>query len=630
MFKRTTLVASLIALFLICVHGYAEARNPVLAKRVDALKQRLGPGWKVQWNREGTALQSIWRDIDVVLERKLKRLSKVKPLLRPEESAGSREEVARSFLRNNADLFQVPADLGDLHLGVPRHALDFQQDFSGLPVIGSNGLYRGTSVEIDSNNVINSVTNNYLPRINISTKPQLTEDDVIAIAKEDLFKNHMEYYTKEGWRKFNDDEQKKLVIEQPKPELFVYVTEKDNPILAYRFDLKALPVEIKYFINANTGEIILAGRTRLYASGSGNVFDPNPVNSLNDTSLLDLADSVLAVPSQAYVTKPLNDFVVISGRYVLKGPYVSLDDGLEIPIYFKNIVIGAPYASTGAAHSPTTSFLFDRSNIRFEHVMAYQVIDSNQRYIQSLGFPNLNRRSIKIDPHGQGTTNNPDVDLSGYVENTSYPPGLGYISLGTGGIDDAEDADIILHEYGHAIQNNQAPKVYNPDSGNCNTQAEAMGEGFGDYWAASNTRAVSIAHGFDSACFAEWDNAGKLGFCRRRLDSPKKFADYKGLDCHADGEIWSSALWEILTKIGTTQTEAWRRKADQLILQSHYEMQNLINTNPALKVTFALGGLALLNADKFLVAQGAFAASRKTTICKALRTNRGISVPTCP
>jgi hypothetical protein len=26
-----------------------------------------------------------------------------------------------------------------------------------------------------------------------------------------------------------------------------------------------------------------------------------------------------------------------------------------------------------------------------------------------------------------------------------------------GGVDDAEDADVILHEYGHAIQDNQVP-----------------------------------------------------------------------------------------------------------------------------------------------------------------------------
>ncbi len=31
------------------------------------------------------------------------------------------------------------------------------------------------------------------------------------------------------------------------------------------------------------------------------------------------------------------------------------------------------------------------------------------------------------------------------------------LTFGTGGVDDAEDAGIIAHEYGHSIQDNQVP-----------------------------------------------------------------------------------------------------------------------------------------------------------------------------
>ena len=31
------------------------------------------------------------------------------------------------------------------------------------------------------------------------------------------------------------------------------------------------------------------------------------------------------------------------------------------------------------------------------------------------------------------------------------------ISTGTGGVDDAEDPEVIWHEYGHAIQDDQVP-----------------------------------------------------------------------------------------------------------------------------------------------------------------------------
>jgi hypothetical protein len=215
-----------------------------------------------------------------------------------------------------------------------------------------------------------------------------------------------------------------------------------------------------------------------------------------------------------------------------------------------------------------------------------------------------------VDPHGLN-----GADISHYVPNAT---GTGFIAFGEGGVDDAEDADIILHEYGHAIQDNQAPKVYS-SSLFCNTEASAMAEGFGDYWQASNTRATSIAHKFDPACYGEWDHTPT---CRRRVDSKKRYANIIH-ECHADGEIWSSALWEILTKLGNT--EANRKVAGQLVLQSHTEMKGMRKTNPK----FIDGGLALLKADITLKANRTFTASHKTIICAALKTNRGILVSGC-
>jgi hypothetical protein len=46
---------------------------------------------------------------------------------------------------------------------------------------------------------------------------------------------------------------------------------------------------------------------------------------------------------------------------------------------------------------------------------------------------------------------------------------------------DAEDAEVIFHELGHAIQDAQVPGLLN-DGGE---EVRAISEGFGDYWAAS-------------------------------------------------------------------------------------------------------------------------------------------------
>ena len=44
-------------------------------------------------------------------------------------------------------------------------------------------------------------------------------------------------------------------------------------------------------------------------------------------------------------------------------------------------------------------------------------------------------------------------------DNSFYSPATRKIKYGSGGVDDAEDADVILHEYGHAIQDDQVPRL---------------------------------------------------------------------------------------------------------------------------------------------------------------------------
>ena len=115
------------------------------------------------------------------------------------------------------------------------------------------------------------------------------------------------------------------------------------------------------------------------------------------------------------------------------------------------------------------------------------------------------------------------------------------IRFGTGGVDDAEDAEVIFHEYGHAIQDEQVPGF------GSSPEAGAIGEGFGDYWAVtvSDVRRTTAS---TSACVADWDSVSytsgpsALPAARRRQQAYPE--DLIG-EVHADGEIWSRALWDI-------------------------------------------------------------------------------------
>jgi hypothetical protein len=99
--------------------------------------------------------------------------------------------------------------------------------------------------------------------------------------------------------------------------------------------------------------------------------------------------------------------------------------------------------STGdPAYSFEHTFFYDRHDDRFEQVMAYYWITEAQKYIQSLGFGST-RRPINMESQ--------DIRINQWGVDNSYSwDKHDVMRFGKGGVDDAEDAEVLLHEYGHA------------------------------------------------------------------------------------------------------------------------------------------------------------------------------------
>ena len=207
------------------------------------------------------------------------------------------------------------------------------------------------------------------------------------------------------------------------------------------------------------------------------------------------------------------------------------------------------------AYSPTNTFLYDRHQDEFEQVMAYYWITEAQRYIQSLGFGstlrpvNMQPQKLRINQWG--------------VDNSFATDKQDEIRLGKGGVDDAEDGEVILHEYGHAIHFSQDFQFSTEEAG-------AISEGFGDYWAVTVSEVVrqslELPASADPACVADWDATSytaKEPHCLRRLDADLTYPDDLVGEVHADGRIWSHALWDIRNAIGNM-------KADTAILEGQF------------------------------------------------------------
>ena len=278
-------------------------------------------------------------------------------------------------------------------------------------------------------------------------------------------------------------------------------------------------------VDASTGKVLRVRNLIKEATGTGRVFDPNPVVTLRDQSLTDQGDADYAALQPAYRTVSLTH---LDGSGSLSGDYANI-----------------ALKKNRAAFSPSSSFIFNPTADEFEQVMAYYDVTRAQTYIQSLGFINVNNESQDL------------VTDKYRGDNSFYIPSQDTISLGSGGVDDAEDADVTWHEYGHAIQDSEVPGFGRGHD------AGSIGEGFSDYWAVTMSEPVN--GGYQVPCVADWDSVSYTStapHCLRRVDTNLTTSDQSG-EVHHDGEIWSRALWDIHQALG-------RAAADKIILESQF------------------------------------------------------------
>jgi hypothetical protein len=336
-------------------------------------------------------------------------------------------------------------------------------------------------------------------------------------------------------------------------EQMVFYSKTQGPMLTYRIEIPAISPfgDWEVFVNAQTGGIINVKNLIIYktgTNGTGMVWDPDPLttgtvfygghytdNDDQDHDSLN-AQRILVTLYDLYT----ND----EGDYVLEGPFVKLTNkdlpNDEFPHF-----------------SDPDSFIYTRQQQEFEAVMVYYHIDQSYRRLLELGFfaddTVEGLKEFEADPHGNFG-----------LDNSYYSPLANYCAFGEGGVDDAEDAAVIWHEYEHALQYNISEISYNS-----NGETRSLLEGSSDYWAASYNRRKSN-FGWNHVFL--WDAGIQSAYgdttfwAGRRCDldwmySKEDSATFAGT--HAFGQIWSSALMRIWSDLGADIT-------DKLFITSHY------------------------------------------------------------
>ncbi|PJA08626.1 MAG: hypothetical protein COX70_03205 [Flavobacteriales bacterium CG_4_10_14_0_2_um_filter_32_8] len=453
--------------------------------------------------------------------------------LNDEATGNTPNEMALNWINNNKELLKI-RNTADLTVRFTRsslsgHTIRFQQSFNNIPVYQSEVV-----VHISPKNKITYVYNTFNPTIkDCNTFPTILKENAFQLAQEEIKVS--------GRISFSEN------------KLFIYQKNQTGTIkLVYRVIIEAeIPIgSWEVLVDAQNGEIISAMDKAFYnkekekdkhphqktvVNGTGNVFIPDPLSFANVTyagNYVDNGDATNAQLDAATSNVMLLDIDLTAGTYKLKGPYAEIQD-FEAP-------------NKGLFTQATNTFNFNRFDDAFEAVNCYFIIDQSMRYInQTLGIPLMPYQyatGVRYDPHG----------LSG-ADNSHYIPSSGRLAFGEGGVDDAEDADVIIHELGHGL--------HDWLTGGAASSSQGLGEGSGDYWGQSYSRSLGqwISSDPEYQWFFSWD--GHNPFWSGRITNYT--ATYpSGLTgaIHTDGQIWATTLMRIYDILG-------REKVDKAFLE---------------------------------------------------------------
>lgn len=163
----------------------------------------------------------------------------------------------------------------------------------------------------------------------------------------------------------------------------------------------------------------------------------------------------------------------------------------------------------------------------FEQVMCLYHITRQNQYLRALGYSTLLTYAIPVDPQALNGQDNSMFNF-GYT-----PPRLFF---GEGGVDDAEDADVIIHELGHAMSHAAAPFT------NVGTERRTFDEAVCDYFAERYGRRLGIT----STRVFDWDGNNEYWPGRSvAYDGTKDYTTLTFSSIYSHTDLIASAMLEL-------------------------------------------------------------------------------------
>ena len=318
--------------------------------------------------------------------------------------------------------------------------------------------------------------------------------------------------------------------------------------------------EYSGFIKSNNQFILVKSVTILSKSESYTLFvseEGETIHHLNHTS--NLKDTIIT--GSVFLPDPIT-----SSRQTYGIPYADNNDGtndnlnnelfeVTIPARFENdsFILENKHLKITNQSTPDilatsksdNDFRFNRSQKGFEEIHALYHISKFAQYLKdTLGFETIMDYQIAVDVYALNGKDN-----SEFISTTN-PPRLNF---GQGGVDDAEDPDILIHEYAHAVSNSAAPNSLD------GYERLALDEGLSDYWAAVYSKRMND---YNYKKIFNWDGHNEF-WEGRSLDHNRKYSDGLDGNKYTDGELFGATLLDIRSSMNEIIF-------DKLIMQSNY------------------------------------------------------------
>lgn len=488
--------------------------------------------------------------------------------------AATPEAQARQYLSANKNILGLtPADIQALRLHAIRTdaagtVVRLRQIWKGLPVNKNAEI----TVHIRPDNVVDYVMNGFQYGISLA--------DIAPVLSSVNARQQVVNHIGAGSGHINFESNELMVLRH-----------QDNDYLVYRVNIATdAPVgDWEAYVNAKTGALLqvtdiasyhrkkekplpvpFKRPDRVMVNGTGNVFDPDPLTTAlvaYGGSYVDGSDANAAVLTAQLKSVTLNDITFAAGIHSLVGPYAEIRD-FEAP-------------SKGLFTQASSTFAFDRNADAFEAVNTYYHIDAMMRYLNttlSLSImPYQYAGGVRFDPSG----------LSG-ADNSHYLGGSGQLAFGEGGVDDAEDADVIIHELGHGLHDWVTAGGL--------SQVNGLSEGTGDYIAGSYSRFKGYWTSAQAAFHwtFNWDGHNPFWGGRVLNYGPVYPGGLVG-QIHTDGQIWATANMKIWDDIG-------RQKADKAFWTGLGMTNSSTNQNDAANAVYlAATTMGYTNAERLAI-----------------------------